>query len=111
MGRFWLGLGILLLLLAVGFFVHWSADGVHSAIARTLESAAEKILQNNISAAHQLAQDAHAAWDKNWQSTAAFADHAPMDEIDSLFAAHALYRLLRLLGVDYPKYLKNLLNT
>ena len=92
MGRFWLGLGILLLLLAVGFFVHWSADSAHSAIAQTLDSAAEEMLQNNITAAHQLAQEAHAAWDKNWHSTAAFADHAPMDEIDSLFAALALYR-------------------
>lgn len=92
MGRFWFGLGILLLILALGFFVHFHADSANTEIAEALELAAEKVLQNDITAAHQFAREAHAAWKENWQSTAAFADHAPMDEIDSLFAVLDLYQ-------------------
>lgn len=88
MGRFLIGLGLLLALLGIGLYSAWAMTEVHTPIAEKLEQAAETADQIQATA---LLQSAQAAWDHHWHSTAVLAEHAPMDEIDSLFAQADAY--------------------
>ena len=85
MGRLWLGLGILAVFLGLGLYVGAAAEGTHQQISGVLEQAAQEALAGDLEAGVALAQQAHHRWQKNWHSTAAVADHAPMDEIDGIF--------------------------
>lgn len=85
MGRLWLGLGILAVFLGLGLYVGAAADGTHQQISGVLDQAAQEALAGDLEAGVALAQQAHHRWQKNWHSTAAVADHAPMDEIDGIF--------------------------
>lgn len=91
MGRFWLGIGILVLFLAAGLLVAHAMDNVHQTIAQTLDAASTKSLEGDLNEGIALAQQAKQQWQKNWRSSAAVADHAPMDEIDGLFAQLETY--------------------
>lgn len=86
MKRLWLGIILLVLFCALGLFVAAAMDSAHAEIAQELESAAELALEENDTLARQQAESAKRKWEKCWGWTAAVADHAPMDEIDGLFA-------------------------
>jgi len=86
MGRFWLGLGILAVFLGLGLYVGAAAEGTNQEIAGILKEAAGQALEGDLDGGLALAQQAHHRWQSNWHSTAAVADHAPMDEIDGIFA-------------------------
>lgn len=85
MGRFWLGVGILAVFLGLGLYVGAAADGTHQQISGVLEQAAQEAIAGDLDAGIALAQQALSQWQKSWHSTAAVADHAPMDEIDGIF--------------------------
>lgn len=91
MGRFWLGIGLLVLFLVLGLWVSSSMGNVHQAIAQTLDEAAAQTLEGNLEEGLALAQQAYADWDAHWHGTASVADHAPMDEVDSLFGQLMIY--------------------
>lgn len=86
MGRFWLGICILVLFLALGLWVAHAMDDVHQSIAGTLDQAAQETLNGDIESGIALAQQARKHWRSRWHGTASVADHAPMDEIDGLFS-------------------------
>ena len=86
MGRFWLGIGILAVFLGLGRYVAAAADETHQQISGILEEAAGQTLAGDLESGLALAQQAHNRWQSTWHSTAAVADHAPMDEIDGIFA-------------------------
>lgn len=92
MGRFWLGIGILVLFLVLGLWVAHTMDDVHLAIGQMLDQAAEQSLDGDLEAGFLLAQQARSHWQAHWHGTASVADHAPMDEIDGLFAQLDAYR-------------------
>lgn len=83
MGRFWLGLGILAGLFALGIWVAKQTETTHTQIAQYLEQAAE---EEDPAQRYLLAEKAKEKWQKGHRSIAAVSDHEPMDEIDSLFA-------------------------
>ncbi len=91
MGRFWLGIGILVLFLVLGFWTGHTMDDVHQTISQTLENAATKSLSGDLTEGIALAQQAQSQWQSHWHGTASVADHAPMDEIDGLFAQLETY--------------------
>lgn len=91
MQRFWLGIGLLVLFLALGLWISYTMDGTHQTIAQTLDQAAEQTLSGDLDAGVALAQQAHSDWDTHWHKIASVADHAPMDEIDGLFAQLEIY--------------------
>lgn len=95
MGRFWIGAGILVLLLAVGLWVSYTMDTTHESIGKTLDQAAADALKGDLESGFALAQQARSQWQANWTRTATVADHAPMDEIDGLFAQLEAYRQSR----------------
>ena len=92
MGRFWLGIGILVLFLLLGLWVAHAMVDVHQSISQTLDQAAAQALDGDLKAGFSLAQQARSHWHSHWHSTASVADHAPMDEIDGLFAQLDAYR-------------------
>ena len=91
MGRFWIGVVLLILLLALGLWVMHVMDDSQQEIAGMLETASQQSLQNGVAAGSPLARTAKQKWENRWRKVASVADHAPMDEIDSLFARLEVY--------------------
>ena len=91
MYRGWLGFGILTVLLALGIWGSVLMDNIHTPISRQLETAAQQALSGDVDTGHATARKAKENWDSHWRFSAAFSDHAPMDEIDGLFAQMESY--------------------
>lgn len=91
MKRGWLGVGILAAFLALGLVVSALACKAHQPAADILEQAAEKTLAGDFAEGIALGMDAKARWKRQWNGTAAIADHSPMDEVDALFAEMEIY--------------------
>ncbi len=91
MGRFWLGIGMLALFLILGLWVTYAMDNVHSEISQTLDGAAAQTLSGDLAEGIALVGQAKDQWQAHWHGTASVADHAPMDEIDGLFAQLETY--------------------
>ena len=86
-----IGVVLLLVLLAGGMFLQWTMDTIHAPIARELAQAAETGAREQWDAALQHQENAARLWQKSWHLTAAFADHLPMEDIDSLFSELPVY--------------------
>ena len=91
MSRGWLGAGILLLFLVLGLVVMAAMDSAHLATGQMLEQAADKSLDGDMEGATTLAMAAKVRWERQHHSTAAVADHNPMDDVDRLFAQMEVY--------------------
>ena len=92
MGRIWLGSLLLAGLLVFGLWSAQSSNRTMLPIAQGLETAAEQVRAGAEAAGVAGVQDAKGRWEAGWHKTAALSDHAPMDEIDSLFAQLDSYR-------------------
>ncbi len=86
MKRLWLGVALLVLMLGLGLFTAWGMAQLQNPVSEALEQAADMALSGDFQQARRLSQEACELWQKNWPATASMADHAPMDEIDGLFA-------------------------
>ena len=91
MKRLWLGRLILLFLLVGSLLVQILLFRVHSDISRDLEQAALAAMSQDWASSLSLARTALSRWQRWHHFTAAFADHNPMDELDSLFAQLPVY--------------------
>ncbi len=91
MNRFWLGVVLLVLFLAIGIGAMMGMNVTQNPIADKLEQASQEALSGNLPRGIALARQAEEDWLGVWRGTAAIEDHAPMDEIDSLFAQMAVY--------------------
>ncbi len=89
--RFILGIGLLLAIALAGFGGSYFLQQKNEPVAAALEQASVNALAGDVSVAMELALGAQSAWQKNWHPIAAMADHAPMDEIDSLFEQLQVY--------------------
>ena len=88
MWRFWIGISLMLALLGAGIYSAWAVNNVHTPIAETLEQAASVTDQ---AAANALLAQALSDWERHWYNTAVVTDHAPMEEVDGLFAQAKSY--------------------
>ena len=95
MKRCWIGLGLLLVLLAGGLLVTWYMGSCHREIGAELEQAARYAQLGNWAEAADAAGDAYEDWQEEWRFSAAFADHEPMEEIDAMFAQLGTYLAAR----------------
>lgn len=91
MKRFWIGICILALLLAGSAAICVGMQRVHAPIAAQLSQAAEAALSGDPESAEALFYRANARWEKYHRFTAAFADHTPMDEMDTLLEEAEVY--------------------
>ena len=95
MGRFWFGVFLLAALLVLGLWVEHTTNFTHQTISKSLDLAAKQVLAGDTEGGLATAQAARRRWHRKWNATAAIADHAPMDEIDGLFAQLEIYGQLR----------------
>ena len=86
MKRLMIGVCVLTVLLIAGIGVSTLFCHAHQPTARLLEEAGAAAAAGDWSSAQALSRQARQRWDAHHHLTAAFADHGPMDEIDSLFA-------------------------
>lgn len=91
MARGWLGIGILIAFLILGFVTAGAMDNAHLPTERLLAQAAEKTLNGDFETAVSLGFQAKSRWDRHWNGTATVADHAPMDDVDALFAEMEIF--------------------
>lgn len=92
MKRFYFGVALLAVLLALAL---WSAAGlgqIHGEIAAELEQAAQAVCAGDPAAAEPGLDRAQELWERYEHLLAAFADHEPLEEMEGLFAEVALYR-------------------
>lgn len=92
MKRGWFGAALLLTLLALGIGSSMLMGKFHQPLADSLEQACTYALEENWKKAEETAEKAQETWQKMWHFSATLSDHAPMEEIDSLFAQLAAYR-------------------
>lgn len=91
MKRLWIGILILAILLSGSLVISLCMECIHRPIAEKLELAAQEALDGNWKDALTLADQAKGRWEKYHRFTAAFADHTPMDEMDSLLEELKIY--------------------
>lgn len=91
MSRIYLGIGILLLLLALCIVFSLWVPRTHMAISRQLEQAVRFAQQDDWLQASRFVQQAAQSWKQAHDLTTMVADHEPADEIDSLFAQLEVY--------------------
>jgi len=89
--HFYLGLAILILLLALGIGTAAVMQAIHEPVQTQLARAAELALEDKLDAALPLAEKAYDRWQKYHSVTASFADHTPMDDTDILFQEMLVY--------------------
>lgn len=91
MGKFTFGVGLLALFLALGLWTARYTRATQTPISQALEQAAQISLSEDLDTAAALGRQAKTAWETSWQAIASMSDHAPMDEIDGLFAQLDIY--------------------
>ncbi len=92
MKRFYFGVALLLILLAVALGAAAGLEKIHGEIATELEQAAQAVQAGNVAAAEPGLDRAQALWERYEHLLAAFADHEPLEEMEGLFAEVAIYR-------------------
>lgn len=95
MSRTVIGAFLLIALLLGGLLVQQEMDAIHRPIAQMLEVSAESAWNEDWELVDALSAGAEKSWRSSWTFTAAFADHDPMEEVDSLFAQLTVYALAR----------------
>lgn len=85
------GLGLLLILLALGILSTWAMGKSTDPITETVRQAGEAGLRSDWAVAEEKIGEAKAQWEKRYPLCASLTDHEPMEEINSLFAQLAVY--------------------
>lgn len=91
MNRFRIGISLLAVLLSLGLFVQSATRQTAIPISAALNSAADNALSGRWSIAQHYSDFASARWQSHWHTTAALADHQPMEDIDGLLAQLPVY--------------------
>ena len=92
MKRFWIGVGILAAVLAVGIWAGERMQRVHLPCALDLEQAAGCAMAADWTSAGLLGDRARESWMHNRKISASVANHQIMDEIDAAFEELEIYR-------------------
>lgn len=85
MKRLWIGVGVLLVLLALGVGSTAVMEGIPGKLAEDMEKAAE-VAATQWENAKSLADSAREEWDKYEHIIASLTDHEPLEELKGLFS-------------------------
>ena len=107
MGRFFIGVALLLAFLLLGLQTSASMNDIHTTISQNLTAAAEKSLSGSFDDAVAYVRRAKESWDDHWHVSASVADHGPMDEIDGLFSQLEVYQQTEAV-TEFAAYCKRL---
>ena len=91
MKRGWIGLILLGCLLLGGVLSSRYMTREQETLAQAVEAAAQDARAGQWESACRRLRETRHAWNRGWKKTAVFADHAPMEEINGLFAQLEVY--------------------
>lgn len=91
MKRLWIGVTILLVLLALGIVTTHFTSHTTEEISEQLQLASGAVLLGHWEEAQTFSRRARAQWEAYHHWIAAVADHEPMEEIDDLFTQLEVY--------------------
>lgn len=109
MGRLWIGIGILVVLLAMGIGLLWGSGVYFEELSQDLEQAGELALAGNWQAAEEKAEKGREKWEQYRRFWASFTDHEPVEQMQNLFSQLELYQT-RQLEVDFAAVCRNLVH-
>ena len=89
--RLWIGVAVLLVLLALGIGLMIGVSLQQDELAQTISKAQEAVLARDWEQALPYAQKAQALWENARHFAASFADHAPLEQMDALFSELWIY--------------------
>lgn len=95
MKRLWIGVGFLVVILAIGIALTAAFDRIHSPMADSLRQASQSALEQDWEKATALAQSARADWKEYRDLIAATADHEPLEKMEKLMEQLDVYAALR----------------
>ena len=109
MGRLWIGIGILVILLAMGIGLLWGSTVFFEEFSEEMEQAGALAMAGNWTDAEKRVAQSKAQWE-HWRNVwSAFTDHEPMEQMQNLFSQLEVYRQ-RQLEVDFAAICSNLAN-
>ena len=100
MGRLWIGVGILAVMLAMAIGLLWGSQAFFEDFSDNLEQDGASALAGNWTSATQKAEKSRAQWEKYRHFWSAFTDHEPMEQMQELFSRLEIYRQKQL-EVDF----------
>lgn len=92
MKHLWIGATLLVCLLVAGGFSSYGVQQAQNPLTSQLKQAAEAGLREDWEQAEAFFVSAQTRWEKYRRFLAAFVDHKPMEEIDSLFGELEIYQ-------------------
>lgn len=100
MGRLWIGIGILVVMLAMAIGLLWGSRVFFEDFSDNLEQAEQLALAGNWTSAEEKAAKSRTQWEKYKRLWSAFTDHEPIEQMQELFSWLEVYGQ-RQLEVDY----------
>lgn len=91
MKRLWIGVGFLIVMLAVGICLTMLFDRIHTPLSEDLRQASQLALSQDWEKATALAQKARADWQQYRKLIAAVADHEPLEKMEYLLEQLDVY--------------------
>ena len=107
MNRLWIGIGLLVILLAFGIGLLWGSSVFFKEFSAQLEQAGEMALAGNWPDAEKKVTISREQWERWHYFWAAFTDHEPVEQIQNLFSQLEVYHQRRL-EVDFATVCGNL---
>lgn len=91
MKRSWLGVGLLVILLFAGVMSTKWIRATHEEMARYTREAAQSALREDWAGAAERTGRVRERWEQCWRLSAALSNHAPLEQIETLFAQLEVY--------------------
>lgn len=95
MRRLWIGVGFLIVMLAVGIVLTLLFDRIHTPLSEDLRQASQLAMAEDWEKATALAQQARADWKQYREFIAAVADHEPLEKMEYLLDKLDVYAQAR----------------
>ncbi len=95
MRRLWIGVGFLIVMLAVGVLLTVLFDRIHTPLSEDLQNASQLAMAQEWEKATALTQQARADWEQYRKFIAAVADHEPLEKMEYLLDQLDVYAELR----------------
>ena len=92
MNKLWLGIGLMVILLAGGIGLLWGSTVFFNDFSRNVEEAGELALVGDWSAATEKMVKTQRKWERYRRFWASFTDHEPMEQMQTLLSQIELYR-------------------
>lgn len=91
MRRLWIGVGFLIVMLAVAILLTVLFDRIHTPLSEDLRQASQLAMEGDWEKATALTGQARADWSKYRELIAAVADHEPLEKMENLLEQLDVY--------------------